>query len=134
MPQAAAVGTAAPVVSPDAIAEAATRAATARSQEIVSAVETVAATVAVTPGLHYGDGEVRIILKPTVLDGSEVKIEANGPSLQVSIIPASTEVAQLVAHNIPMFQQQLAERIAAFQSISVVITPRPGPSRSRSST
>ena len=134
MPQAAAVGTATPVLSPDAIAEAATRAATARSQEIVSAVETVAATVAVTPGLHHGDGEVRIILKPSVLDGSEVRIEANGPALQVSITPATTEVAQLVERSIPMFQQQLAERIAAFQSISVLITPRPGPSRSRSST
>ena len=133
-PQTTATGAATPVVAPEAIAAAAARAATARSQEIVSAVETVAATVAVTPGLVQGDGEVRIVLKSNVLDGSEVKIEARGQTLQVSLTPATNDVAQVVERSLPQFQQQLAERISAFHRVSVVITPRPSRSRLRSST
>ena len=135
LPQAASAAAAtSAIIAPEAVAEAAAKAASARSQEIVSAVESVAAAISVTPGLAHGDGEVRIVLKPTVLGGSEIKVEARGQSLQVSISPASAEVEQLVERSLPQFQQQLAERVAAFHNVSVAVTPRPVRSRLRGDT
>ncbi|MCR5413978.1 MAG: hypothetical protein K6F50_04540 [Kiritimatiellae bacterium] len=115
----------APVLTAAEVSAAEANAASARTREVVSAVETVAATVSVTPGLAKGEGEVKIVLKPDVLDGSEIRVEAKGSALTVAITPATPEVAQIMERNISQFQQHLASRIPAF-AVTVSVTPRKG--------
>ncbi len=97
--------------------------ATARTQELVEAADAVASTVSVTPSLIKGEGEVTIQLKPTVLDGSEIRIEAKGQSITVSLTPATVEIQHLAEQSQARFASALAERIPSFQ-IAVAINPR----------
>jgi hypothetical protein len=98
-------------------------AATARTQELVDAASVVADTILVTPSLVHGEGEITIHLRPTVLDGSEIRIEAKGESLTVSLTPATDEVQQLAENSQAHFAAELSERIPSFQ-IAIVANPR----------
>ena len=98
-------------------------AATARTSELTEAASAVAKTISVTPALSRGDGEVVIRLKPTVLDGSEIRIEAKGSAITIDISPASAEAAQIVERSQAQFAQQLAERMPSFQ-FTVATTTR----------
>ena len=115
-------------VVPNALASADVAAASARTMEIVSAVEeiveAVSAQIIVTPSLVKGEGEVVIRLKPTVLDGSEVKLSAKDNVFSVVIAPATTEVAQIATAAIPQLEKALAEHIPAFGLISVAVTKK----------
>lgn len=90
-------------------------AATARTHELVEAATLVADTILVTPSLVRGEGEITIQLKPTVLDGSEIRLEAKGSSITVAIAPATPSAAQVIAQAKVQFEQTLAERIPSFQ-------------------
>ena len=90
-------------------------AATARTHELVEAATQVADTILVTPSLVQGEGEIIIQLKPTVLDGSEIRLEAKDSSITVAITPATPAVAQAIAQAKVQFEQALAERIPSFQ-------------------
>ncbi len=85
-------------------------------------VDAVVSEISVTPSLYRGEGEVRIVLKPTVLDGSEIKLEAKAGELTVSISPATAESAQIVQHHLPRLETALAEHVPAFRSVAVVIS------------
>ena len=102
--------------------------ASARTQELVDAAAAVADTILVTPSLVQGEGEVTIRLRPTVLDGSEIRLEAKGEAITVAITPASVEVQRLAEQSQARFTAELAERIPSFQ-IAVVINPRQVTSR-----
>ena len=90
-------------------------AATARTHELVEAATQVADTILVTPSLVQGEGEIIIQLKPNVLDGSEIRLEAKDSSITVAITPATPAVAQAIAQAKVQFEQALAERIPSFQ-------------------
>ena len=89
--------------------------ATARTHELVEAATQVADTILVTPSLVRGEGEITIQLKPTVLDGSEIRLEAKGSSITVAITPATPSAAQVIVQAKVQFEQTLAERIPSFQ-------------------
>ncbi len=103
-------------------------AATARTQELVDAAAVVADTILVTPSLVHGEGEVTIRLRPTVLDGSEIRLEAKGESITVALTPATAEVQRLAEQSQARFAAELSERIPSFQ-IAVVVNPRQTTSR-----
>ena len=99
-------------------------AASARTSEISEAVNAVAETIRVTPALERGDGEVVVQLKPTVLDGSEIRLQAKGSAVTIEIHPATPEVARAVERSQAEFAQRLSERMPSFQ-FAVSVTPRP---------
>ena len=105
---------------------------TARTETIVEAVgktveivnqvvEAVVEEIAVTPTLAQGEGEIRITLKPTVLDGSEIRLTASAGELTVSVVPATAQSAQVVQQNIVNLESALAEHAPSFHHVAVVI-------------
>ena len=115
MPAAAAPDVASAAIAPSVSLEIDPAAATARTHELVEAASQVADTILVTPSLVSGEGEVTIRLMPTVLDGSEIRLEAKGSSISVTVTPTTQSVAQAVEQSRIQFEQQLTERLPSFQ-------------------
>ena len=114
----------APVAQPEVLrAEAASARTATIVQTVNEVVEAVAAQISVTPMLAQGEGEIRIVLKPTVLDGSEIRLSAKEGALTVAIAPATPESAQLVAAAVPRLETALAEHVPAFNHVAVVVAP-----------
>ena len=90
-------------------------AATARTQVLVDVVESVCDAIMVSPGILRGQGEIRIQLKPDVLDGTEIRLEAKGRTMSVMFQPATSEAQQILEQNIGQFEQHLAGRIHNYQ-------------------
>ena len=109
---------------------AAVAAATARTESIVETVDTIVEIVVeqivVTPALTHGDGNVRITLKPTVLDGSEISLTAKDGTLSVAVVPATPEAERLAAAALPRLETALAEHVSAFRHVAVVIVQKKG--------
>ena len=96
--------------------------AVGKTVEIVNQiVEAVVAEIEVTPALAQGEGEIRIMLKPTVLDGSEIRLTASAGELTVTIAPATAASAQVVQQNLPHLETALAEHAPAFHHVAVVV-------------
>jgi len=86
------------------------------SAMFLAAAEEVAAAVAVSPALMRGEaGEIRVQLRPDVLEGSEVVVAVDGKKMDVTFVPAVTRVADTVAVNQSLVQQQLAAKISGFE-------------------
>ena len=111
---------------------AAVAAATARTEVIVETVEKIVEAVTeqivITPGLTHGDGNVRIVLKPTVLDGSEISMTAKDGALSVAIVPATPDAGRLAAAALPRLEAALAEHVPAFRHIAVAVMSKKGKS------
>ena len=126
----AAVPAADVVAVPVAPEVAAAAAATARTEVIVETVdrivEAVAAQIEVTPALAHGDGNVRIVLKPTVLDGSEISVTAKSGELSVAIAPATPDAERLAAAALPRLETALAEHVSTFHHVAVAVVQRKG--------
>lgn len=109
---------------------AAAAAATARTEVIVETVdmivEAVAEQIEVTSALSHGDGNVRIVLKPTVLDGSEISVTARSGELSVAISPATPDAARLAAAALPRLETALAEHVSAFHHVAVAVVQKKG--------
>ena len=84
------------------------------SDVLVAAAEAVADAIMVSPDLWRGEGEIRIQLKPEVLEGSEVRIAVTGRQMNVEFMPTAENVAMFIERYRPQFEQQLAARIHAF--------------------
>ena len=69
------------------VASAASARTVAVAETVNQIVEAVAAQILVTPALSQGEGELRIVLKPDVLDGSEIRLSAKDGTLTVAIVP-----------------------------------------------
>ena len=82
---------------------------------LVEAARAVADTLLVTPGLLRGEGEVRIQLRPDVLDGTEIRIAVAGRQLTVAFTPPTPELAALIEQNRSQLTAHLADRIHSFQ-------------------
>ena len=114
----AAAPTAAPVTAVEAVVAAFTPSAARAvepAQVLVEAARAVADTLLVTPGLLRGEGEIRIQLRPDVLDGTEIHIVVAGRQLTVAFTPPTHELAALIEQSRPQLTAHLAERIHAFQ-------------------
>ena len=114
----AAASTAAPVTAVEAVVAAFTPLA-ARAVEpvqvLVEAARAVADTLLVTPGLLRGEGEIRIQLRPDVLDGTEIHIVVAGRQLTVAFTPPTPDLVALIEQSRPQLTAHLAERIHSFQ-------------------
>ena len=109
---------------------AAASAASARTEVIVETVnqivEAVVGQILVTPGITHGECEIKIMLKPTVLDGSEVTMSAKDGTLTVSITPATQEASAAAAAALPRLEIALAEHAPAFHHVSVALQLKKG--------
>ena len=85
------------------------------AQVFVEAARAVAGTLLVTPGLLRGQGEIRIQLRPDVLDGTEIRVAVEGRQLTVAFTPPTAEMAALIEQCRPQLAAHLAERVHAFQ-------------------
>ena len=114
-------------VSPDVSA---VSAATARTESIVETVnqivEAVAGQILVAPGIAHGEGEVKIMLKPTVLDGSEITMSSKDGTLAVNIAPATPDAAAAAAAALPRLETALAEHAPAFHHVTVALATKKG--------
>ncbi|MBQ7666742.1 MAG: dienelactone hydrolase family protein [Kiritimatiellae bacterium] len=90
---------------------------------VSSLADAIAAEIAATPALASGDGEIRIVLKPTMLDGSEIHLSARTGELTVAITPATPEAAALVAAALPHLETALAAHSRAFHHVAISIAP-----------
>ena len=126
----AAVEASAPQVLQAAPEVAAASAASARTEAIVETVnqivEVVVGQILVTPGITHGEGEIKIMLKPTVLDGSEIAMSAKDGTLTVSITPATQEASAAAAAALPRLEIALAEHAPAFHHVSVALQLKKG--------
>ena len=114
----AAAPTAAPVTAVEAVVAAFTPSVTRAVEPahvLVEAARAVADTLLVTPGLLRGEGEIRIQLRPDVLDGTEIHIAVAGRQLTVAFTPPTHELAALIEQSRPQLTAHLAERIHSFQ-------------------
>ena len=114
----AAAPTAAPVTAVEAVVAAFTPSAARAvepAQVLVEAARAVADTLLVTPGLLRGEGEIRIQLRPDVLDGTEIHIVVVGRQLTVAFTPPTPDLVALIEQSRPQLTAHLAERIHAFQ-------------------
>ena len=114
----AAAPTAAPVTAVEAVVAAFTPSVTRAvepAQVLVEAARAVADTLLVTPGLLRGEGEIRIQLRPDVLDGTEIHIVVAGRQLTVAFTPPTPDLVALIEQSRPQLTAHLAERIHAFQ-------------------
>ncbi len=82
---------------------------------LVEVVESVCDAIMVSPGVLRGEGEIRIRLKPEVLDGTEIRLEAKGRTISVMFQPVTSEAQQILEQNIGQFEQHLAGRIHNYQ-------------------
>lgn len=120
--QPAAMPQTAPIVQPETVrVEAASARTIAIVETVNEVVEAVAAQISVTPTLAQGEGEIRIVLKPTVLDGSEIRLSAKEGALTVAITPSTPESARVVAVALPQLETALAEHAPAFNHVAVVV-------------
>ena len=109
---------------------AAVSAASARTEAVVETVnqvvEAVAGQLLVTPGIAYGEGEVKIMLKPTVLDGSEITMSSKDGTLTVYITPATQGAMAAAEAALPRLETALAEHAPAFHHVSVALASKKG--------
>ncbi|MBR4614972.1 MAG: hypothetical protein IKO55_05145, partial [Kiritimatiellae bacterium] len=109
---------------------AAASAASARTEAIVETVnqivEAVVGQILVTPGITQGECEIKIMLKPTVLDGSEITMSAKDGTLTVGITPATQEASAAAAAALPRLEIALAEHAPAFHHVSVALQLKKG--------
>ena len=84
------------------------------AEVMLQVAEEVADAIIVSPGLLRGEGEIRIQLKPDVLDGSEVRISVEGRRMGVELLPVAADTAAFIERNLPQLQQLLTARVHAF--------------------
>ena len=109
---------------------AAVSAVTARTEVLVETVnqvvEAVVEQIVVTPALVQGEGEVRMTLKPTVLDGSDILLSAKDGTLAVVVAPATVAAEQAMAAALPRLEMALAQHAPAFRHVEVALAAKKG--------
>ena len=87
--------------------------------QINEIAEAVAAQIRVEPDLTAGDATVKIDLKPTVLEGSQISLSTQSGALAVEITPASHAVVEAIQNALPRLEAALASHVAEFHSFTV---------------
>ena len=94
--------------------------------EIFSTVASeVADAILASSELLHGVGRIDVHLKGDVLDGTTIRLEFRGKTLQVVVEAATSDVRMLVDANRCAFEQYLSERINTWR-ISVALAERRG--------
>ena len=109
------VEAAVPVTAVDAVTAAFAPAAIPAEETFLAAANAVADVLLVSPGLLRGEGEIRVQLRPDVLEGAEVRISVAGRQLDVAFVPRTPDVAALIEQNRPQLEQHLAARFLTFR-------------------
>lgn len=109
------------VQSPALEASAVSARTAAIAETVNEIVETVVDRISVTPALAQGGGEIRITLRPTVLDGSSISLSAKDGELTVAVVPATPEAAHVAATALPRLEAALAAHAPAFHHVAVVL-------------
>ena len=94
------------------------------SEVLIAAAEAVADTIMVTPGLLSGEGQIRVQLRPDVLEGTEIQLNVAGKTISVQFLPQTTDMAALIQRCLPQLEQHLATRIHSFTIAATVGTVR----------
>ena len=92
------------------------------SSVVIEAASAVADTLLVTSNMMHGGGEIRVQLKPDVLDGAQICIKVMGKSMQVEFEPVTDDVARLLTESQARLVQHLAERMPTFE-FAVTVLP-----------
>lgn len=83
--------------------------------------DSVARQIAAVPSPADGDGKIVIRLSDSVLDGSEIRLEAKGGVLSVEIVPATPDAEKTIGEGIPQLERALAGRFPAFSGFSISV-------------
>lgn len=124
-----AVDVSSPVTAVDAVKGAFAPAEVLPTETFFEVANAVADVLLVTPGLLRGEGEMRVQLRPDVLEGTEIRISVTGRQLGVEFIPPTTDVAVLIEQNRPQLEQHLAARFQTFVLSVGVLRRRTGETR-----
>lgn len=89
---------------------------------IAQAADNVAEAILVKPGLPAGEGEIRIMLQPDILGGTEIQIQSSNGNLSITFIPTQTEAAAVLMASQPQLAALMSERITNY-NINVQILP-----------
>ena len=92
------------------------------SSIVLEAALAVADTLLVSPHLMRGDGEIRVQLKPDVLDGAQICIKVMGKSMQVEFASVTDDIARLMTEAQPQLIRRLAEKMPTYE-VAVTILP-----------
>ena len=109
------------VVPEDAVATAQTLSI---AETVGKIVDAISEQIEIRPSLVGGEGEIVIRLKPTVLDGSEIRLSAKDGILSMEIAPATPQAELVVARSVPQLERALAEHIPAFHGFTVAVRSR----------
>ncbi|MBR4252005.1 MAG: flagellar hook-length control protein FliK, partial [Kiritimatiellae bacterium] len=128
LPPSATAIPAAPQPLPEAQAATAASARTATLADTANQIASaIASRILVTPSMAAGgDGEVRIFLQPTVLDGSAVTLTARDGTLSVTLTPSTPDAAQLAAAALPQLTAALSAHTPAFRHVHVTLAAKKG--------
>jgi len=99
----------------DAVAAVASPSSVSASEAVLEAAHAVADTLLVSPGLLRGEGEMRVQLKPDVLDGSAVNISVTGRTISVSFVPASASSASLLTGHVQELEAHLKQTVVGYE-------------------
>ena len=89
--------------------------AQAGAATVSETAEAIASRILVSEPLASGEGEVRIVLKPSLLDGTAVRISIKDGLVSVNFTPATEDAASFIEKNLPQLQANLAKRIPKFR-------------------
>ncbi|MBO4288250.1 MAG: flagellar hook-length control protein FliK [Kiritimatiellae bacterium] len=88
---------------------------------LAAATREIVDTILVSPGLLRSDGEIRIQLRPDVLEGTAIRLVSSGETLNVQFDASGEKIAALLERNAP----QLVERLSyVLHSRRVVVDVR----------
>ena len=92
------------------------------AETVDKVVEAIVEKISFTPSLVRGEGVVRIVLRPDVLDGSEISMAVKNGELGVTVSPATPEAARLASAALPGLETAIASHASAFRRVSVTLS------------
>lgn len=86
-----------------------------RAETLAETIEEVTARLRSSAPSSAGGGEIEIVLKAHVLDGSTVHMSVRGGVVSVCFTPATPDAASFIEKNISRLETSLSERIPRFR-------------------
>ena len=92
-------------------------------REVVNkVVEAIVEQISIADDIAIGKGEIKITLKPSILDGMEITLGANEGTLKVSFTPATQEAAQIIAANLQRLEAALEQHAGIFNRVIITVS------------
>lgn len=103
---------------------------TARAALVLQVAQGVAEAIVMQPSVVWGEGEVRVMLSPQVLGGTEIRIGVVHGGITVQLLPTQETMLSELQSVQPQLQAYLAEHLSVYQRIRVevrgVVEPEDG--------